>query len=285
MQELVSNPVYSSTIGSLEAVKRTTADGTEYWKARDIHGLLGYPAWDKFLPVIERAKASLEVNGISPSHHIAHASKMMGVGRGATREGVDYYLTRAACYLIAMNGDPAKPEIAAAQAYFTVQTRRVELQDETSAVPERSGDEKRIELREKVRKSAKAVSGAAAEAGVTSKKQPLFHNARYQGLYGMNLRQVKSVKGLGEKDDLLDRAGLLELSAHDFQMNLAANVIKKDNIQGEQRAIDTNLAVAKQVRKAMEESGATMLEKLQLEAPIKEVQKRLRNQKKLAAKA
>jgi DNA-damage-inducible protein D len=250
-------------------------DGMDFWMARDIHDILGYPAWDKFEPVIDRAAASLRENGIDPSHHIAQTSKMMELGKGAQRKVTDYFLSRAACRLIAMNGDPAKPQIAGAQAYFVVQTHRMEQIDQ------RSDDEKRLELREKVSQSVKRVSGVAQDAGVRSAMQGVFHDARYQGLYGMSLKAVKVVKGLQEKQQLLDRAGSLELSMHDFQMNLAASVIAEDSTKGEQRAIKTNLDVARRVRKTVTDSGKKTPESLPLKPPIKEVKKRLTDQKKL----
>jgi DNA-damage-inducible protein D len=112
--------------------------------------------------------------------------------------------------------------------------------------------------------------------------QGVFHDARYQGLYGMSLKDVKKKKGIPEKLPLYDVAGPLELSANDFQMNLAAEVLKQENVKGEQPAIRTNKSVADRVRKAIKDSGATLPEKLPIESPIKDLKKRLGNQKKLA---
>lgn len=237
--------------------------------AREIHAALGYPVWDKFEPVIARAATSLAANDLDPSHHIAQTSNMVELGMNAKREVKDYFLSRAACRLIAMNGDPSKPEIAAAQAYFVVQTHRMEMNDAMSE------DQKRIEEREKVTHSFKAVSSAAKNAGVTGPKQGLFHNARYEGLYGLTSTQYRQKKGVGS-DNPFDRMGLLELSANDFQMNLAAEKIVKEKITGEAKAIDTNKKVAERVRQTMLDSGVTP-ESLPIEEPIKYVQKRLKS--------
>src|SRR5262245_31743721 len=114
--ELLSNtPDYRNTIQRLEEMKRVNSDKVEYWMARDIHPILGYPTWDKFEPVIDRAADALRQNKIDPSHHILQTSNLMEVGKGGQRRGVDYFLSKAACRLIAMNGDPSKAEIAAAQ--------------------------------------------------------------------------------------------------------------------------------------------------------------------------
>jgi DNA-damage-inducible protein D len=146
--DLTSSPGYSSTMARLEEVKRSSAEGEDYWMARDINAILGYPTWREFEDVIERAWKAFEGNQLDPSHQIVQTHKMMEVGRGAQRQGEDFFLSRAACYLIAMNGDPSKPQIAAAQAYFAVQTRRMELAEE------QSHDEKRLELRGKVAQNA-----------------------------------------------------------------------------------------------------------------------------------
>lgn len=273
--ELDENPRYRTTMDRLEALKHKSDDGVEYWLAREIHTTLGYPVFQKFGPVIDRAREAFTQNKIEPSHHIARTSQMMGIGRGAKREGTDYFLSRAACYLIAMNGDPSKPEIAAAQAYFAVQTRRVERSDAASL------DEKRLELREKIAISFKHVSEVAMNAGVRSRMQAIFHDARYHGLYRMSARDVGLRKGLKGKDKLFDRAGPFELSTNEFQMNLAADVIKNEGICGEQSAIQKNREIAAEVREVLIRKGATLPENLPLEEPIKDVKKRIKHQKSL----
>ena len=205
--------------------------------------------------------------------------KMVELGSGSQRQLEDCFLSRLACYLVAMNGDPSKPKIAAAQAYFVVQTRQNEL------AAQQTEDEKRLELREKVTRSAKIVSAVAQQAGVRSQMQGVFHDQRYQGLYGMGLKDLKFFKGLDQKDQLLDRAGLLELSMHEFQINLAADVISKDGKKNETGAIKTNLEVARRVRTTVERSGGTLPEKLPLEKPIKELRKQVGRSKKLAKPA
>lgn len=274
-QEITNLPEYRATMDKLERLKHLSSQGTEFWLARDIYPVLGYPTWREFEDLMERARNALRNNNIDPSHHFGLTHKMVDLGSGSQRRIEDHFLSRAACYLIAMNGDPSKPEIAASQGYFVVQTRAKELEDE------RSEDEKRLELREKVSQSVKAVSGVAKAAGVRSQMQGVFHDQRYQGLYGMSLKNLKGLKGLDEKEQLLDRAGLLELSMHDFQMNLAADVIERGKAKSEQNAIRTNLEVARRVRETVKESEGTLPEKLPLEPPIKEVKRRIERQKKL----
>jgi DNA-damage-inducible protein D len=264
--EIARLPQYRATMEQLERMKRINAEGTEYWLAREVYPILGYASWQQFESLMERARENLRTNGIDPSHHFMPVHKLVGIGSGAQRQIENHFLSRAACYLIAMNGDPTKPEIAAAQAYFVVQTRRQELEDE---------DEKRLRLREKVSQAHRVVSGVAQESGVRSHMQGVFHDARVQGLYGMSLRDLKVTKGLGEREQLFDRAGALELSANEFQMNLAAAVISDEKIKGEQKAISKNREVAKNVRQAMADSGKMMPEKLPLERPIKELKKKL----------
>lgn len=279
MEEFVSDdltiqPIYRSTMERLEALRRETTSGVTYWYAREIGPILGYPTWREFGKVIDRAKVACVGVKLDPSKHFVLTHKMMELGGGAVREGDDYFLSRAACYLLAINGDPSKPEVAAAQAYFATQTRRMELEDS------KTQDEKRLEARQKVTSAAKRVSGVAQSAGVRNKKQAVFHDARWQGLYGASAGQVKKAKGLKEKDNLFDFAGALELSANEFQMNLAADVIARERIRTEAVAIERNKQIGQHVRGVMQTAGSVMPEKLPLEKDsIAVVKKRLKSSK------
>jgi DNA-damage-inducible protein D len=277
--ELANTPQFRATMDRLESVKHTAPNGKDLWNAREINAILGYPTWREFEEVIERAKRACSGTGVDPQKHFVPTHKMVEVGSGARREVDDYFLSRAACYLVAMNGDPGKPEVAAAQAYFTVQTRRMELADEKAK--QMANYEKRLELREKVSRSVRRVSGVAKDAGV--KRHALFHDARYRGLYGgLGGRDIKRRKGLPEKENPFDHFGALELSAHEFQMNLAADVIAKEAIKTEEGAIQRNRGVGEQVRDTIKRSGGTMPENLPLEEPIHDVKKLVRSQAKLS---
>jgi DNA-damage-inducible protein D len=126
---------------SFEDLKQINGHGAEYWSARDLQPLLGYSQWRRFEQAIERAITSCKQSGNPPDYHFAGVGKMIETGKGAIREVDDYHLSRFACYLIAQNGDPRKAEIARAQKYFAIQTRRQELSDQVAA------DLERLELR------------------------------------------------------------------------------------------------------------------------------------------
>ena len=120
---------------SFEELRRTNQHGAEYWSARDLQPLLGYTQWRRFEQAVERAITSCEASGNDPTHHFAGAGKMVDLGSGSQREVDDYQLSRFACYLIAQNGDPRKPEIAQAQKYFAGQARRQEQSDTVFIIP------------------------------------------------------------------------------------------------------------------------------------------------------
>jgi DNA-damage-inducible protein D len=258
----------------IEAARRQTAQGDDYWLARELAEILGYKQWRNFENVISRARVAIEATGGSSSHHVAETSKMVGVGDGGKRRVVEYFLSRAACYLIAMNGEPTKPEVAGAQAYFTVQTRRAELLDAEMK------DRDRLHKREKASAALKRVSDIAKDVGVT--RYDYFHGAKYRGMYEMSAKELGRHKGLREGENLLDRAGHLELSAHAFQADLAAEKILKDGISGEQAAISANREVAGRVRKLVISEAGRAPEDLELEPePIQVVKKRLRTPRKI----
>ncbi|MFM9962555.1 MAG: BRO family protein [Planctomycetaceae bacterium] len=140
-----------------ESLKQLTPHGAEYWSARDLQPLLGYSQWRRFEGAIQKAITSCEQSGNEPAHHFASAGKMIAVGKGGQREVPDFQMSRFACYLIAQNGDPRKPEIALAQKYFAIQTRRQELSDQQAA------DLERLELRKQASEEFKMLTGAACD--------------------------------------------------------------------------------------------------------------------------
>lgn len=272
MSEPPSADMIQQTMGALDRARRTTQDGIEYWLAREIQPILGYAKWQDFQHAIERAKAAYAQGGNGPSDHFMDIHKQIRVGKGASGTQADIVLSRYACYLIAMNGDPRKPEIAAAQAYFTIQTRRMEVQDATMA--ELAEDIRRIALRDKVSEGNKALNEAAHKAGV--QRFGAFHDAGYRGLYGMGLADLKAFKHIHPSDDLLDVASFDELAANAFRISQATQKIQREEISGERHAIDAHEEVGRIVRDAIKQAGGTMPEHLLPEAPIKELKRRVK---------
>ncbi len=249
---------------TFDAIKKVQKNGVEYWLARDLRSLLGYARWENFKDAIERAKLACEGVGGDPHHHFRDVTKMIPTGKGAIREIQDVKLTRYGVYLTAMNGDPAKPEIAAAQSYFAVQTRRQEQVDELRQA------EARIELRDRIREDVKALNSAAKHAGVTN--YALFHDAGYRGLYGgLGLAQIKESKGLSNKEDLLDRSSRAELAANDFRITQTEQKIRRDDVKGEISARNTHKTVGQEVRQTIRKLGGDMPENLPAEPSIKKL--------------
>ncbi|MBA4391575.1 MAG: DNA damage-inducible protein D [Syntrophus sp. (in: bacteria)] len=251
----------SSIINKLEASKKVSKNGGEYWMGRDIQGVLGYATWEKFMNVIDRSMIACNSSGYHAEDHFHQAGKMVAIGSGAQRQRVDYFLDRYACYLIAMNGDT--PETGIAQTYFAVQTRRQEMQDKLTA------DEKRIQLRDRVKDVNKKLGDAAKGAGVQN--YPFFQAAGYKGLYDMGIPDIRAKKNIAPKDNLLDRMGRTELAMNEFRITQTEDKLIKEKIHGEQNAIDTHREVGRQIRDTIKKIGGTMPEDLPAEPPIKEL--------------
>jgi DNA-damage-inducible protein D len=232
---------------------------------------LGYNHWRSFETAIAKAITSCQQSGNEPDHHFARARKVVALGSGSQREVVDFHLSRFACYLVAQNGDPRKPEIALAQKYFAIQTRRQELSDA------RQRDLERLELRKQTTEEFKALSGAARNAGVHNTMFGVFHDAGYKGLYGgMGGDQIKDHKHIAASENLLDRMGTTELAANQFRMTQTREKLAKEGLHGQERAIDTHRQVGKEVREAIRRIGGTMPENLPPDENIKQVEKRLK---------
>lgn len=250
---------------SLEELKKTAPNAENYWMARDLQVILGYEKWDNFERVIEKGISACEGTEVDPRYHFLESRKLIEVGKGARIEKSDWYLTRYACYLVAMNGDASKPLIAKAQSYFAVQTRRQEIADEASVQLDMDGE--RIKLRERVSMNYKALAGTAMDSGV--KRFGIFEDAGYRGLYDMGIADLKKLKGIPKKVSLLDVAGREELATHDFRLTQTEAKLKRENIKGERNATAAHLEVAKEVRDAIKRVQGTMPENLPTEQHIK----------------
>lgn len=258
---------------NFEAIKKLDENGIEYWEARELLPVLGYEEWRKFSGVIEKARESCSKSGQAMENHFVGADKMIKIATGTPKETsrtiTDYKLSRYACYLIAQNGDPRKKEIALAQTYFAIQTRKQEIYEQLDR------DEKRLFVRGEVKDHNKKLFATAKQAGVNNFGR--FNNAGYEGLYGMKSMQIQRKKGIGT-DDILDRAGTTELAANLFRITQTDEKIRNENVKGDYKASNTHYEVGKKVRQAIRDIGGTMPENIKAEKHIKEIQK---EQKKL----
>ena len=259
---------------SFEDLKKVNQHGIEYWSARELQSLLGYAKWQRFENALEKAIESCKQSGNDPKHHFTGSGKQIQFGNGATQMVEDYRLSRFACYLIAQNGDPRKPEIAQAQKYFAIQTRRQELTDEAMA------DLERLEMRKQASQDFKALSGAARDAGVQNKMFGIFHDAGYRGLYGgLGSDAIKARKGIDLKEQLMDRMDRTELAANQFRMTQTREKLKREGVKNQRDAIETHETVGKEVRAAIAKIGGTPPESIPPAEHIKKVEKRLKKTK------
>ena len=254
-----------------EEIRQINEHRAEYWSARELQPLLGYTEWRKFKNAIERAKISCEESGNKQHYHFGGADKPIAGGKGAVQVVEDYHLSRFACYLIAQNGDPRKPEIAAAQQYFAIQARRQELSDQLTA------DMERLELRKQTAEEFKALSGAARQAGVQNKMFGVFHDAGYKGLHGgLGNEAIKRRKNIPAQENLMDRMNATELAANQFRMTQTRDKLARERIQTQASAIATHEKVGKEVRDAILRIGGDLPERIAPAEHIKTVEKRIK---------
>ena len=260
---------------ALDAKMRVTPKGYPYWYGRDVMEILKYARWENFLDVVAKAKVACDNSGKFSNNHFRLMAEMVEIGSGAKSKRENIVLSRYACYLVTMNGDSSKPEVATAQTYFAVQTHRREVEEALT------DEQRRLLLRDRVKDANKKLLGAAKDAGVT--RYAIFQDAGYKGLYGgIGKDDIKKVKGIGDEHDLLDCIDREELAANEFRITQAEAKLKKDQVRGEQKAIDTHFEVGKKVRKAIEDIKGTMPEKLPAVPSIKKLaQKQAKDSKQL----
>lgn len=246
---------------TFESIKHTNDEGQEFWYARELQYVLEYAQWRRFNDTIERAKVACENSGYNVDDQFADVGKLVGIGSGAEREIEDIMLSRYACYLIVINGDPRKEVIALGQTYFAVKTRQQELIEDYEELTE---EQKRLAIRKEMIAHNKSLAEAAKNAGVIEQKDyAIFQNKGYQGLYGgLGKRQIAERKGLKTNASILDHMGSTELAANLFRATQTDEKLRRENIQGKQVAYDTHYKVGKKVRQTIAELGGTMPENL-----------------------
>ena len=225
-------------------------NGIECWSARDLQEILGYAQWRNFQNAIEKAKESCENAGEETVNHFQEVKRVVDLANGATREVDDIALTRYACYLIAQNGDVSKSEIAFAQTYFAVQTRKQEL------IEQRLLDVARVTAREKLSKSEKKLSGLIYERGVDDKGFAIIRSKGDQALFGgFSTNDMKRKLAVPKGRPLADFLPTLTIKAKDFATELTShNVIEKD-LHGERSISQEHVDNNKAVRKILHERG------------------------------
>jgi DNA-damage-inducible protein D len=272
MSELIT---YSEE--TFESIKHCTEDGEEFWFARELQFVLEYSQWRRFSEAIERAKLACKNSGFEIEEHFADVGKSSPMPNGGYREIEDIMLSRYACYLIVMNGDPRKDIISVGQTYFAVKTRQQELIENYSELTE---DQKRLAIRNEMIAHNKSLAEAAQMAGIIDPRDyAVFQNKGYQGLYGgLGAKEIHQRKGLKKSQKILDHMGSTELAANLFRATQTDEKLRREQIKGKDVANQTHYEVGQKVRQTIAELGGTMPE--DLPTPEKSIRQIEREQEK-----
>lgn len=243
--------------------KMCCQNGFRFWWASDLGELLGYSTMDSFFKAIQKAMSVLITLNIDLSDNIVQT-----VREKSGRSVKDYKLSRFACYLVAMNGDIKKQEVAQAQAYFAAFATAIE------AYVEQTDGVERVQIRGEVSERERSLSGIAKAAGVTN--YAFFQNAGYRGLYNMDLWKLKAVKSIPKDRSPLDFMGREELAANLFRITQTEGKIRNENLRGQSKLEVAAESVGRKVRNTIAEIGGTMPEKLLPSGDIDKVRKNLK---------
>ncbi len=248
-------------------------ENIECWSARELQLLLGYSKWENFEKVITKAKEACRNSGGNIDDHFPDVRKVIEAGKGAQQEIPDIALTRYACYLIAQNGDSRKPEIAFAQTYFAVQTRRYEL------IESRLLDQERIRAREKLSKTEKQLSGVLYERGVDDKGFAIIRSKGDQALFRLTTLQLKARLGVPDKRPVADFLPTISIKAKDLAAEMTSLNVQSKNLRGQGSIEEEHIDNSTAVRMMLLERGIRP-ENLPPAEDIKKVQRKLEGEDK-----
>lgn len=262
---------------TFESIKHVNEYGQEFWYARELAKVLEYKDFRNFEQSIFKAMDACKNSGYDIEDHFGDVTEMVPIGSGAERGFPSYTLSRYACYLTVMNGDPRKEVIAVGQTYFAIKTRQQELVENYDELTE---NQKRLAIRHEMAEHNKSLAEAAQMAGVeTSLDYATFQNYGYMGLYGgLRAADIKARKGLKKSQNILDHMGSTELAANLFRATQTDEKLRRDNVQGKAAANQVHYRVGAKVRQTIKDLGGTMPE--DLPTPEKSIKQLEREQEK-----
>ncbi len=273
----MQSEIIKSLSKNFEDHSQITDTGIEFWFARDLQQLLGYSKWDNFKKVIHKSKISWEVTGNETLDHFADVGKMVKIGSGTEREIDDIMLTRYACYLIAQNGDPRKEQIAFAQNYFAVQTRKLEI------IEKRIKDWERLQARQKLTLSEKELSELIFEQTGNDKNFGIIRSKGDQALFGKTTQQMKSKLGVPKGRALADFLPTITIKAKDFATEITVFNTKEKELKTERQISVEHITNNRGVRDILLKRDIKP-EELPAEEDIKKLERRVNSEPKKLGK-